>query len=179
MNKLNKKLIIVAVIFSVVGFISGYFYKGYEIRKNFLGFANNFETSNKDVVDSQSQKTNVTNKEEIEEYIDNININVEIKEYDSYIDSQNRFNDKARSLYGSIKNKGDKNIKSAELLVKFLDDAGNPIYENDYNPLYNSDKLESVILKPNYSNEFSFNTDGVPSEWSGQIEYRISDLSFK
>ena len=90
----------------------------------------------------------------------------------------NRYNGKARSLTGTIKNNGDKEIKKVELLVMFLDENEKSIYENTYNPLYNSDKYESVVLKPNYVNEFSFNTDGVPSGWSGKVQYKISNIEY-
>lgn len=185
-----KLIILVALIVGLsLGFFLGMEYKSYQIRKNLQtlqeGLGQAFQETIGQIFpntnDKESDKTkeaSVLTEEEKNAYIPKMDISVKVDEYESILSNDNRFNGKARSLTGTIKNNGDKDIKKAELTVMFLDENEQTIYENTYNPLYNSDKWEAVILKPNYVNEFGFATDGVPKEWSGKIKYQISDIEY-
>lgn len=183
MNKIisflkNNRIFVITILLSLsVGFYFGISYKNYQIRKNLNKITealfNDEMKENKEI-----KKSTVLSDEEKNNYISKIDISVNIKEYNSAFSQDNRFNGKARSLKGIIKNNGDKDVKKAELLIIFLDKNGDPIYEDTYNPLYNTDQFKSIILKPNYINEFGFSTDGVPVEWSGQIQYQINDIEY-
>ncbi|MDD2807492.1 MAG: hypothetical protein PHW95_03180 [Patescibacteria group bacterium] len=186
MNKLLSFLqsqwiiLVVLIVGLLFGFFLGMEYKSYQIQKNLQTFQKDlnqiFSGANKE--SDKTKEAGTLSNEEKNNYIPKIDISVQVDEFKSIIDSDNIFNGKARRLVGTIKNNSDKEIKKAELLVMFLNENDQSIYENTYNPLYNSDKFEDVILKPNYINEFSFNTDGVPKEWSGKIRYHISDIEY-
>jgi len=184
MNKLiaypQSKLIFWIIISLLLGFFLGIEYKSYQIQKNLQTFEESLnQISPEDNNESDKVKEAETlSEEEKNNYIPKIDISIKIEEFESIIDSENIFNGKARGLVGTIKNNGDKEIKKVELLVIFLNENDQSIYEYTYNPLYNMDTLENVILKPNYINEFAFNTNGVPKEWSGKIKYEISDIEY-
>lgn len=180
-KRVNKKMIGIAVgaiVVFAIGFGSGYKYKEYLIVKSLQELANAFSNfGNSNTNSSDTQQAAVADTQEEKDYIANsANIEVTVDEFKSYSDSDNRFNGKARSLKGTIKNTGEKTIQSAILLVVFLDANEKAVGEHEYDPLYNRDSYESVLLKPNYSNEFSFNTDAAPSEWGGKVQYRITDI---
>jgi len=185
--KTGGGIILILVFGLLIGFFTGMQYKSYQMQRNLEKFQENIdkifteEDSNENQISETNQnnkfnEANILDNEKKNKYIEKIDIIVEVNEYKSILNSENRFNGKTRSLKGKIKNNSDQSFNKARLFVIFLDENDQPIYEDDYNPLYNSDKMESIILKPNYTNEFNFNTDGVPNEWSGKIKYQINDI---
>ena len=96
-------------------------------------------------------------------------------------------------MYGELRNVFDLAlitmlIKSEDLHTRvqwdldyFLDENGNPFFEEKYSPIsiYSSGYR---VLKPNYTYRFDKNEyhtiDNLGDEWSGKIKIEIVDIEF-
>lgn len=83
-----------------------------------------------------------------------------------------------KSVFGTIKNAGDKTINLLEITVYFLDKNKKRIGEKDA-IIINTGSIfdKSAPLKPNYSKDFGIIVaDIVSAEWTGKVEIEIKRI---
>lgn len=80
------------------------------------------------------------------------------------------------AVFGEIKNKGDRTIKSLDLVIYFLDKDGNIVAEKEYSPIFPSEYSfgnDSSPLKPNYARKFGYRAQDAPSDWNRKVEVKV------
>lgn len=86
-------------------------------------------------------------------------------------------------VFGEVKNKGDKSLKSVEITTYCLDKDGKVVFEKPYHPVlvseYSFSMRDNGPLKPNYSRQFGCKLDDAPSDWSGKVRVEVTDLEFE
>ncbi len=86
-------------------------------------------------------------------------------------------------VFGEVKNKGDKSLKSVEITTYCLDKEGKVVFEKTYHPVLNSaysfSMRDNGPLKPNYSRQFGCKLDDAPSDWSGKVRVEVTDVEFE
>jgi len=108
-----------------------------------------------------------------QEYIDNF---VKVFEVNARY-----FNDDDPGVQYAVKNIGTETIIDLEVTFYFLDKSGNRFGEENFHPLLIGYK-RTEPLKPNYtwrSSDITYSSFGnLGDEWSGKVEYEISDIKF-
>jgi hypothetical protein len=86
-----------------------------------------------------------------------------------------------KGVFGEIKNKGDKSLKSVEITTYCLDKDGKVVFEKPYHPVLVSEYSfrNEGPLKPNYSRQFGCKLDDAPSDWSGKVRVEVTDVEFE
>ena len=78
-----------------------------------------------------------------------------------------------KGVFGEIKNTGGRTLKEVQIIVYCLDEAGNPVYEDEFYPVMVTESAftigERKHLKPNYSQKFGYSLKDAPSDWSGRV----------
>ncbi|RII26756.1 MAG: hypothetical protein CXR31_10135 [Geobacter sp.] len=86
-------------------------------------------------------------------------------------------------VFGEVKNKGDKSLKSVEITTYCLDKDGKVVFEKPYHPVliseYSFSMRDNGPLKPNYSRQFGCKLNDAPSDWSGKVRVEVTDLEFE
>jgi 2'-5' RNA ligase len=86
-------------------------------------------------------------------------------------------------VFGELKNNGDRSLKRVEVTIYYLDKDGKAIFEKDYSPVlvseYSFGLRRDKPLKPNYSQQFGCKLDDAPSDWSGEIRVKVTNLEFE
>ena len=86
-------------------------------------------------------------------------------------------------VFGEVKNKGDKSLKSVEITTYCLDKDSKVVFEKTYRPVlvteYSFSMRDNGPLKPNYSRQFGCKLDDAPSDWIGKVRVEITDLEFE
>ena len=86
-------------------------------------------------------------------------------------------------VFGEVKNKGDKSLKSVEITTYCLDKDGKTVFEKTYHPVliseYSFSMRDNQPLKPNYSRQFGCKLDDAPSDWGGKVRVEVTDLEFE
>ena len=136
----------------------------------------NIHGGKENIPKNQTQKNDVITKEKMEYYGKIIirDISAGKKEYLGNVVS------------GEIKNTGEKTLKEIEIMIYFLDKDGRAVYEEKYYPvsvrsagtwpLREAGQYEP--LKPNYSTKFLKSETYPPSDWSGKVDIKISNIEF-
>ena len=86
-----------------------------------------------------------------------------------------------KSVFGTIKNIGDKSLSYLKIRVYFLDAEGTRIAEKDYTIVNTNSMFDKTsFLKPNYVQDFGFTIQNdAPSSWSEKVEVEISKIDFE
>lgn len=86
-----------------------------------------------------------------------------------------------KGVFGEIKNKGDKSLKSVEITTYCLDKDGKVVFDKTYHPVLVSEYSfrNEGPLKPNYSRQFGCKLDDAPSDWSGKVRVEVTDVEFE
>lgn len=86
-----------------------------------------------------------------------------------------------KGVFGEVKNKGDKSLKSVEITTYCLDKDGKVVFEKPYHPVLVSEYSfrNEGPLKTNYSRQFGCKLDDAPSDWSGKVRVEVTDLEFE
>lgn len=86
-------------------------------------------------------------------------------------------------VFGEVKNKGNKSLKSVEITTYCLDKEGKVVFEKTYHPVlvseYSFTSRDNQPLKPNFSKTFGCKLDDAPSDWSGKVKVEVTDLKFE
>lgn len=83
-------------------------------------------------------------------------------------------------VFGEIKNTGNRTLTKVEIIIYYLDEHANTIYEDTFRPVHVSSwSSNSKPLKPNYSEKFGYGADDVPSGWSQKIKVSVTDIEFE
>lgn len=83
-------------------------------------------------------------------------------------------------VFGEIKNSGTRTLKMVRLTIYALDESDNPIFEKTYKPVV--EKSPGAVpepLKPGYSRQFGVRFDDAPSEWSGKVRVKVTEVAFQ
>lgn len=85
----------------------------------------------------------------------------------------------------SVKNLGTETLTKVQVIVFFLDEQGQPFYEESYYPVLVSDYSigsDNKPLKPNYTFRLEegryYTIKNLGDEWSGKVEYEIGEIEF-
>ncbi|MDH5467472.1 MAG: DUF2393 family protein [Candidatus Aminicenantes bacterium] len=84
-------------------------------------------------------------------------------------------------VFGEIKNAGDKTLTEVEITIYFLDKNNKPIFEKTYHPVLVTEFSlgDNKPLKPNYSREFGYKPDDIPSDWAEKVRAKITNIEFE
>jgi hypothetical protein len=86
-------------------------------------------------------------------------------------------------VFGEVKNKGEKTLKSVEITTYCLDKDDKIVFEKQYHPVlvseYSFSMRDNGPLKPNYSRQFGCKLEDAPSDWSGKVRVEVTDLEFE
>lgn len=84
-------------------------------------------------------------------------------------------------VFGELKNRGDRTLRSVAITVYYLDSEGNGIHEQTYYPVSVTGESagDNQPLKPNYGKTFRYRVDGVPSDWAKKVKIVVTDVEFQ
>ena len=88
-------------------------------------------------------------------------------------------------VWGEIKNAGDRALKEVDITIFCLGADGKPVFEQKFYPvLVPADGSlglgdESEPLKAGYSRKFGVKLDDAPSDWTKQVEVKVTDIEFQ
>jgi hypothetical protein len=85
-------------------------------------------------------------------------------------------------VFGEVKNSGDRTLKKVEITIYCLGPDGKPVFEKTYTPVLVSEVSVSDSnqpLKPGYSRQFGVKMDDAPSEWTKQVEVKVTQAEFQ
>ena len=85
------------------------------------------------------------------------------------------------AVFGELKNRGDRTLRSVAITVYYLDSDGNGIHEKTHYPVSvtgESDE-DNQPLKPNYGKTFRYRVDGAPSDWAKKVKVAVTDVEFQ
>ncbi len=82
--------------------------------------------------------------------------------------------------FGEIKNTGNRTLKKVEITVYALGADGNPVWDDTFNPVTDSQFAfgdSGHPLKPNYSRKFGYKVD-APSDWNKKVKVEVTKVEF-
>ncbi len=88
----------------------------------------------------------------------------------------------AISVFGEIKNNGDRTLRQVEVTAYCLDKNGKTVFEKTYHPVLVSEYSlmnDKTPLKPNYSRRFGYKLNDAPSSWSKKVKVAVTDIEFQ
>ena len=86
-----------------------------------------------------------------------------------------------KGVFGEIKNNGDRTLTEVQITIYCLNTTNKPIFEKTYHPVLGTDfgfGDAAIPLKPGYSRKFGVKLDDAPSEWSGQVDVKVTKIDF-
>ena len=89
---------------------------------------------------------------------------------DVYPPDSHQSNPRIRRYVGKIQNQSDQIFVYVQIRVAYLDKNEKPIFEQII-PV-------NTTLKPNFIQEFQFGGLQVPADWSGKVDYEITEYRF-
>ena len=84
-------------------------------------------------------------------------------------------------VFGELKNRGDRTLRSVAITVYYLDREGNGIHEKTHYPVSVTGESDgdNQPLKPNYGKTFWYRIDGAPSDWAKKVKVVVTDVEFQ
>ena len=84
-------------------------------------------------------------------------------------------------VFGEIKNTGDRTVTYVRLTVEALDRQGRPVWDMTVAPVNRSswDSDTRPPLKPNYGRKWGYRMDNLPSDYSGRVRVRVTDVELQ
>jgi len=86
-----------------------------------------------------------------------------------------------KGVFGEVKNNGDRALSKIEVTIYCLGRDKKPVFEKTYTPVLVgpfSFGDEAQPLKPGYSRKFGVRLDDAPSDWSGDVDVKITAVTF-
>lgn len=82
-------------------------------------------------------------------------------------------------LSGELKNLGDKTLTRVEVNTFLLDQAGKPIAEDAFSPVFVTAYNDGKPLKPGYVESFRHTIDQPPAAWKRKVRLEITNVEFE
>jgi len=83
-------------------------------------------------------------------------------------------------VFGEVKNTGDRTLSKVTIVVYCLGGDGRPVYEKTFSPVLVTDSPfnDAEPLKPNYAEKFGYSLEDAPSDWSGRVTAKVTNVAF-
>ncbi len=85
-------------------------------------------------------------------------------------------------VFGEVKNTGDRTLTKLEITIYCLGSNGKPVFEKTYNPVLVTDLAfgaDNQPLKPGYSRQFGVKMDDAPSDWTKEVDVKVTEVGFQ